>query len=417
MVRGFRGSAQRSLSRAAAWRRAGVRQLVRGHIGRVARKLAGGGRAGPRQPLPHLRGLSTAVCGQRLPGAEPGAACPCVALPGCAQPDPRIESARCAQSQPGAAGWVDRPCAGCCTDRRLRAVPPGPGPAGHLPSGVRRAGETAMSAAYFITGTDTDVGKTTIAAGLLHAARLAGKSTAAGKPVASGCQVTAKGLRNADALALLAECSLPLSYAEVNPMAFEPAIAPHLAAREAGVALTVQSLLKPMQQILDRKADFTLIEGAGGWRVPLADQDNLSDLAMALQLPVILVVGVRLGCISHALLTAEAIARDGLPLAGWVANIIDPKTSRLEENLATLAERLPAPCLGRVPKLKHAGSDAVAEYLQLDLLDRFWLSARHCAISVFDGPFARMSASIQLHDSLSRSTPWKSLAAARFIQA
>ena len=226
-----------------------------------------------------------------------------------------------------------------------------------------------MSAAYFIAGTDTDVGKTTIAAGLLHAARSAGMSTAAGKPVASGCELTPKGLRNADALALMAQCSLPLSYAEVNPMAFEPAIAPHLAAREAGVALTVQSLSGPMRHILDKGADFTLIEGAGGWRVPLADQDNLSDLAMALGLPVILVVGMRLGCINHALLTAEAIARDGLQLAGWVANIIDPKTSRLEENLATLAERLPAPCLGRVPRLKAVTAEAVAEYLQLDLLD------------------------------------------------
>ena len=226
-----------------------------------------------------------------------------------------------------------------------------------------------MSAAYFIAGTDTDVGKTTIAAGLLHAARSAGMSTAAGKPVASGCELTPKGLRNADALALMAQCSLPLSYAEVNPVAFEPAIAPHLAAREAGVALTVQSLSGPMRHILDKEADFTLIEGAGGWRVPLADQDNLSDLAMALGLPVILVVGMRLGCINHALLTAEAIARDGLQLAGWVANIIDPKTSRLEENLATLAERLPAPCLGRVPRLKAVTAEAVAEYLQLDLLD------------------------------------------------
>nr|BFD44814.1 dethiobiotin synthase [Pseudomonas sp. FFPRI_1] len=226
-----------------------------------------------------------------------------------------------------------------------------------------------MSPAYFITGTDTDVGKTTIAAGLLYAARLAGLSTAAGKPVASGCEPSPQGLRNADALALLAQSSLPLSYQEVNPIAFEPAIAPHLAAREAGVALTVQSLLTPMRQILAKGADFTLIEGAGGWRVPLADQDNLSDLAMALGLPVILVVGVRLGCINHALLTAEAIAQDGLQLAGWVANIIDPKTSRLEENLATLAERLPAPCLGRVPKLKAAGAEAVAEHLQLDLLD------------------------------------------------
>ncbi|KPA87431.1 dethiobiotin synthase [Pseudomonas asplenii] len=226
-----------------------------------------------------------------------------------------------------------------------------------------------MSAAYFIAGTDTDVGKTTIAAGLLHAARAAGLSTAAGKPVASGCEVTPQGLRNADALALLAECSLPLSYAQVNPVALEPAIAPHLAAREAGVVLTVQSLLEPMREILALQADFTLIEGAGGWRVPLADQANLSDLACGLGLPVILVVGVRLGCISHALLTAEAIARDGLQLAGWVANIIDPKTSRLEDNLATLAERLPAPCLGRVPRLKAATAQAVAERLQLDLLD------------------------------------------------
>ncbi|TWR88680.1 dethiobiotin synthase [Pseudomonas saxonica] len=226
-----------------------------------------------------------------------------------------------------------------------------------------------MNPAYFITGTDTDVGKTTVAAGLLFAAREAGLTTAAGKPVASGCEDTSKGLRNADALALMAECSIPLTYNEVNPVAFEPAIAPHIAAREVGVTLTVNSLLVPMQAILDKQAQFTLIEGAGGWRVPLSGQDSLSDLAQALNLQVILVVGVRLGCISHALLTAEAIARDGLQLAGWVANIIDPKTSRLEENLATLAERLPAPCLGRVPRLKSASAKAVAEHLQLDLLD------------------------------------------------
>jgi dethiobiotin synthetase len=226
-----------------------------------------------------------------------------------------------------------------------------------------------MSAAFFIAGTDTDVGKTTIASGLLHAARLQGLSTLGAKPVASGCDVTPKGLRNADARALMAESSITLPYEQVNPFAFEPAIAPHLAAREAGVALTVQALLAPMRLILEQQADFTLIEGAGGWRVPLSDQANLSDLAMALKLPVILVVGVRLGCISHALLSAEAIARDGLQLAGWVANIVEPKTSRLEENLATLAERLPAPCLGRVPRMKVATAALVAEHLQLDLLD------------------------------------------------
>ena len=222
-----------------------------------------------------------------------------------------------------------------------------------------------MTAAYFVTGTDTEVGKTTIAAGLLHAARLAGLSTAAAKPVASGCEITAEGLRNSDALALLGECTLPLRYEQVNPLAFEPAIAPHLAAREAGVELTVTSLAEPVRQVLALQAQFSLVEGAGGWRVPLAGDETLSDLAIELGLPVILVVGVRLGCINHALLSAEAIERDGLRLAGWVANIVDPATSRLQENLATLNERLEAPCLGRVPRLQTASPAAVARYLDL----------------------------------------------------
>jgi dethiobiotin synthetase len=225
-----------------------------------------------------------------------------------------------------------------------------------------------MTHAYFVTGTDTEIGKTTIAAGLLHAARLRGLSTAAAKPVASGCVASTDGLRNDDALALLAQCSLPLRYEEVNPLAFEPAIAPHLAAREAGVQLDVASLLGPTKAILAKGADFALVEGAGGWRVPLAGTENLSDFAVALGLPVILVVGVRLGCINHAVLSAEAIARDGLQLAGWVANVVDPQTSRLEENLATLAERLPAPCLGHVPRLASAQAAAVAGHLSLERL-------------------------------------------------
>lgn len=225
-----------------------------------------------------------------------------------------------------------------------------------------------MTAAYFVTGTDTEVGKTTIAAGLLHAARLAGFSTAAAKPVASGCDITAEGLRNSDALALLGECTLPLRYQQVNPLAFEPAIAPHLAAREAGVELTVAALAEPVRQVLALQAQFSLVEGAGGWRVPLAGREALSDLAIELGLPVILVVGVRLGCINHALLSAEAIERDGLKLAGWVANIVDPATSRLQENLATLDERLEAPCLGRVPRLQAARPAEVARYLDLAAL-------------------------------------------------
>jgi dethiobiotin synthetase len=225
-----------------------------------------------------------------------------------------------------------------------------------------------MRRAFFIAGTDTDVGKTTIAAGLLHAARLAGLSTAAVKPVASGCELTDQGLRNSDALALLAECSLGLDYATVNPLAFEPAIAPHIAAREAEVELTAARLIEAVQPVLARQADFTLIEGAGGWRVPLNAREHLSALPVALGLPVILVVGVRLGCINHALLSAEAIAGDGLVLAGWVANIVDPAMSRLEENLATLAELLPAPCLGRVPCLAEPTAQRVAHYLALPAL-------------------------------------------------
>jgi dethiobiotin synthetase len=222
-----------------------------------------------------------------------------------------------------------------------------------------------MPAAFFVTGTDTEVGKTTVAAALLHAARQAGLSTAAAKPVASGCERTPEGLRNSDALALLEECSLPMRYEQVNPFAFEPAIAPHLAAHEAAVELSVAKLLQPVRDMLGLKADFSVVEGAGGWRVPLAGRETLSELAVQLGLPVILVVGVRLGCINHALLSTEAIERDGLQVAGWVANIIDPATSRLQENLETLTARLPAPCLGQVPRLATASPAEVARYLDL----------------------------------------------------
>lgn len=225
-----------------------------------------------------------------------------------------------------------------------------------------------MAKGFFITGTDTEVGKTTIAAGLLHAARIAGLSTAAVKPVASGCEATESGLRNSDALALLAECSLRLDYDQVNPQAFAPAIAPHLAARQAGVVLDAASLVSAVRLVLDLKADLTVVEGAGGWRVPLSGKAALSDVAIGLGLPVILVVGVRLGCINHALLSAEAILADGLRLAGWVANEVDPRAACMDEVIATLEERLPAPCIGRVPWLKDASVAAVAASVRLDAL-------------------------------------------------
>lgn len=225
-----------------------------------------------------------------------------------------------------------------------------------------------MGRAYFVTGTDTDIGKTTIAAGLLHAARALGLSTAAAKPLASGCELTPQGLRNADALALQAECDPPLPYALINPFAFGPAIAPHVAARETGVALKVADVAAAVQRVLALDAGFTLVEGAGGWRVPLSEHACLSDLAVALQLPVILVVGLRLGCLNHALLTAEAIRADGLQLAGWVANQVDSQMPRLAENLQELQVRMDAPCLGFVPRLASPNAAQVAAELALAVL-------------------------------------------------
>lgn len=221
-----------------------------------------------------------------------------------------------------------------------------------------------MSQAYFITGTDTDAGKTTITAGLLCAAKQQGRTTLAMKPVASGCEMTPQGLRNSDALALIAQSTVQLPYSQINPYAFAPAIAPHIAAQEVGVELRVTDLYQAAQTLLHEQADFTLIEGAGGWRVPISATEFLSDFAMALNVPVILVVGVKLGCINHALLTAQAIRQDGLQLGGWVANIIDPNCARLDENLATLKLQMDAPCIAQVPYLADTSAEQVAVHVQ-----------------------------------------------------
>lgn len=218
---------------------------------------------------------------------------------------------------------------------------------------------------YFVTGTDTDVGKTRVAEALLWLARQQGLTTAAVKPVAAGCEEGEAGLRNDDALRLQRWCHPPLSYEQVNPVALAPAIAPHIAAAEVGLSLAVAPLAEASRGVLGQGAEFALVEGAGGWRVPLNHWETLADLAIALQLPVILVVGVRLGCINHALLTAEAIARDGLTLAGWVANGVDAAASRAGENIATIDQWLEAPCLGVVPHLVAPSAEQLATYLQL----------------------------------------------------
>lgn len=219
--------------------------------------------------------------------------------------------------------------------------------------------------AFFIAGTDTNVGKTLIAAGLLVAAKNIGLTTAALKPVAAGCARTEAGLRNADALLLQSVITEPFVYEQINPIALEAAIAPHIAAQQEKRVLSADRLAGFCRGSLNQ-ANLTLIEGAGGWRVPLNPSETMADLARILRVPVILVVGMRLGCISHATLTAEAIRNDGLALAGWVANCVDADMPVLQENIQSLMARIPAPCLGVVPWLDQAQPDAVAAALRSD---------------------------------------------------
>ncbi|ABZ77031.1 dethiobiotin synthase [Shewanella halifaxensis HAW-EB4] len=218
---------------------------------------------------------------------------------------------------------------------------------------------------FFVTGTDTDCGKTLISSALLTAAN---GETVGFKPIASGCEQTDKGLRNSDALALMAASSIKLPYEDINPFAFEAAIAPHIAAAEKGVQLApkrIEALLKMSEYV---GADFCLIEGAGGWRLPLGEGHFLSEVVQSMNLPVILVVGMKLGCLNHALLTAEAIKADGLNLVGWVANQVDPDMANQEENLAALKEMMSAPCLGYVPYLTNPTAEHAASHLELSVL-------------------------------------------------
>ncbi|NRB24244.1 dethiobiotin synthase [Shewanella sp.] len=227
---------------------------------------------------------------------------------------------------------------------------------------------------YFVTGTDTDSGKTLVTSALLYkmSQSQAYGRTLGLKPVASGCEPTEKGLRNSDALALIEESSIKLDYERVNPISFLPAIAPHIAASQTGVDISPAAILAPIQQSIVAAElhdnDVCLIEGAGGWRLPLGQGHFLSEVVQALDVPVILVVGVKLGCLNHAVLTYEAIIADGLTVAGWVANIVEPQTRCLDENLASLHQLMPSSCLGVVPYLSEATAAAAAEHLNLAAL-------------------------------------------------
>jgi dethiobiotin synthetase len=219
-----------------------------------------------------------------------------------------------------------------------------------------------MQRDFFVTGTDTGVGKTLVAAALLRRLREAGVKVAGMKPIAAGSIAGPEGPANEDALLLQAESSEHHPYATVNPCLFEAAIAPHIAAAETGVAIDTDRIVAA-HAALRASADIVIAEGAGGFLVPLDAHRSCAELPALLRMEVILVVGLRLGCLNHALLTADAIAARGLVLASWVGNGIVAEFSRREANVATLAARLPAPCLGIVPWMHEPSVDKAAAAL------------------------------------------------------
>lgn len=222
-----------------------------------------------------------------------------------------------------------------------------------------------MSKTWFVTGTDTGVGKTAMSCAMIAAANMQGLKTAAVKPVAAGCDANG---HNEDALLLQAEISEPLSYEQINPVALKPAIAPHIAAAREGKNIQANRLAGFCRGVMFGSADFVLIEGAGGWRVPLNSRETLAQLAVELKVDVILVVAMRLGCINHALLTAQAIRADGLRLAGWVANSPNKEMDCYQENLDTLRQGLAAPLLGEVAHLSPFDAGVAAQSIDLSSL-------------------------------------------------
>jgi dethiobiotin synthetase len=216
----------------------------------------------------------------------------------------------------------------------------------------------------FVTGTDTDCGKTEISLALMAALRERGLTVLGMKPLASGCERTPDGLRNEDARRLQAEGGRDLPYDLINPYAFEPPVAPHIAAGQSGVEIELD-VIKAGAEQLAAKSDYLVVEGVGGWRVPLGPALSVSDLPRALGLPVILVCGIKLGCINHSLLTAESIMASGSRLVGWVATQIAPDMLARDENLATLAALFPVPCLGVVPWMASLEPLHVAKHLDV----------------------------------------------------
>ena len=229
-----------------------------------------------------------------------------------------------------------------------------------------------MARGFFITGTDTDVGKTTVALGLMAALKNKGFTVAAFKPVSAGCAQTENGLRNDDALQLMQQASVEFPYDVINPYAFEPAIAPHIAAADVNVEMDINTIVQAYQKIA-AKVDIVIVEGAGGWLVPLNKTQTMADVACVLKLDVIQVVGLKLGCLNHALLTSASISEHGLKQLGWTGNQRSNNMPYRTDNIETLRQRLPGNCLGIVPILSTIDETTfktsdIAKHLNIDSL-------------------------------------------------
>ena len=217
---------------------------------------------------------------------------------------------------------------------------------------------------FYVTGTDTGVGKSVASAALLHALRARGRRAIGMKPVASGCEWIDGGWRNEDARLLQAASDPRPDYDDVNPFALRAPVAPELALRDDGVDLALTPILAAHARLASQ-GDAMVVEGVGGWAAPLSAELDQLDLVRALRLPVVLVVGLRLGCINHARLSVRAIQGDGVELLGWIGNVIDPAMARIDDNFGILRQRLPIPCWGRLPYAARPDPEALSRHLQL----------------------------------------------------
>lgn len=222
-----------------------------------------------------------------------------------------------------------------------------------------------ITSQVFITGTDTDVGKTVISKGILQSAKRQGLRTVGYKPISAGCELTSEGLRNEDALTLRANSSIQPGYDRINPIAYQAPIAPHIAAKQRGESIDMAVITDTYRELTALQPELFLIEGAGGWHLPVNDENYLSDWVKQHNIPVIMVVGIKLGCLNHAVLTANAIAAAGVPLLGWVANCTTAEVANYSDIIASLKSLLPCELLAEVPYCDSVEKEDLSKFFDL----------------------------------------------------